>query len=179
MTYVGGATWDWHPLGACSVRTMQPCASLHTVLVKSAFRFTVYTDFICLSCSITLKLAHPVDFLRWEMLADLTCQKLIATLAFRRFENSPPPYHSELFHTYQPSQTLRSSYEKPFEVPKTNLKSAGNRSFHFQASYNRPQLSISPYFQQKIWKHIFLKNASLLVFRKALFLPTLTMAVWI
>ena len=106
----------------------------------------------------------------------LTCQTLIATLAFRRFENSPPPYLSELFHTYQPSRTLRSSNEKPFKVLNTNLKSAGNRSLHFQASCNRPQLSVSPYFQQKILKHIFLKNAnSLLVFHKALFLPSLTM----
>ena len=57
----------------------------------------------------------------------------IATLAFRHFENSLPPYLSELLHTYQPSQTLRSNSEKLLKVPKTNLKSAGNRSFHFQA----------------------------------------------
>ena len=36
----------------------------------------------------------------------------IATLAFRHFENSLPPYLSELLHTYQPSRTLRSSSEK-------------------------------------------------------------------
>ena len=58
----------------------------------------------------------------------------IATLAFRHFENSLPPYLSELLHTYQPSRTLRSSSEKLLKVPKTNLKSAGNRSFHFQAA---------------------------------------------
>ena len=58
----------------------------------------------------------------------------IATLSFRHFENSLPPYLSELFHTYQPSRTLRSSSEKLLKVPKTNLKSAGNKSFHFQAA---------------------------------------------
>ena len=64
----------------------------------------------------------------------------IATLAFRHFENSLPPYLSELLHTYQPSRTLRSSSEKLLKVPKTNLKSAGNRSFHLQAA--------------KIWKSL-------------------------
>ena len=36
----------------------------------------------------------------------------IATLAFKRFENSLPPHLSELRDTYQPSRTLRSSSEK-------------------------------------------------------------------
>ena len=58
----------------------------------------------------------------------------IATLAFRHFENSLPPYLLELLHIYQPSRTLRSSSEKLLKVPQTNLKSAGNRSFHFQAA---------------------------------------------
>ena len=58
----------------------------------------------------------------------------IATLAFRHFENSLPPYLSELLHAYQPFRTLRSSSEKLLKVPKTNLKSAENRSFHFQTA---------------------------------------------
>ena len=41
----------------------------------------------------------------------------IATLAFRHFENSLPPYLSELSHTYQPSRTLRSSSEKLLSPP--------------------------------------------------------------
>ena len=36
----------------------------------------------------------------------------LATLPFRHFENSLPPYLSELLHTFQPSRTLRSSSEK-------------------------------------------------------------------
>ena len=58
----------------------------------------------------------------------------VATLALRRFESSLPPYLSELLYTYQPSRTLRSSSEKLFKIPQTNLKSAGNRSFYFQAA---------------------------------------------
>ena len=58
----------------------------------------------------------------------------IATLAFRHFGNSLPLYLSELLHTYQPSQTLWSSRGKLLIVPKTNLKTAGNRSFHFQTA---------------------------------------------
>ena len=56
------------------------------------------------------------------------------TCTFKQFENSLPPYLSELLHTYQPSRTLRSSSEKLLKVPKDNLRSAGYRSFHFQAA---------------------------------------------
>ena len=108
----------------------------------------------------------------------------IATLTFRHFESSLPPYLSELLHTYQLSRTLRSSSEKLLKMPQTNLKSAGNSSFHFQAAkiWNSlptkiPQLSISLLFQEKSEKHIFLKNASLLVC-KTPFLHNLTVE-WI
>ena len=92
----------------------------------------------------------------------------IATLAFRHFENSPPPYLSELLHTYQPSRALRSSSEKLLEVPKTNLKSAGNRFFHFQAAkiWNslptnvRSSPSLSP-FKKNLKTHLFKKRFSL------------------
>ena len=57
----------------------------------------------------------------------------IATLAFRHFENSLPPYLSDLLHTYQLSRNLRYSREKLSKVPKTNLKSAGN-IFPFSSS---------------------------------------------
>ena len=56
----------------------------------------------------------------------------IATLVFRRFENSLAL--SELLQICQPTRTLRSSNEKLLKVPKTNLKSAGNRSFHYQSA---------------------------------------------
>ena len=87
--------------------------------------------------------------------------------------------YSELLHTYQPSRTLRSSSVKLLKVPKTSLKSAGNRSFHFQTAkiWNslptnvRSSLSLSSL--KKNLKHIFLKNASLLV-RKTPFLHSLT-----
>ena len=91
-----------------------------------------------------------------------------ATLAFRRFESSLPPYLSELLHTYQPSRTLRSNSEKLLKVPKTNLKSAGNRSFHFQAAKicnslptnvrNSPSLSS---FKETLKTHLFKERFSL------------------
>ena len=64
---------------------------------------------------------------------DARIQYKLATLAFKFFENSLPHYLSELLHAYQPSRTLRSSNEKLLKIPKTNLKSAGNRSFSFQS----------------------------------------------
>ena len=92
----------------------------------------------------------------------------IATLAFRHFENSLPSYLSELLHTYQPSRTLRSSSEKLLKVPQTNLRSAGNRSFHFQAAkiWNslptnvRSSPSLSS-FKKNLKTHLFKERFSL------------------
>ena len=88
---------------------------------------------------------------------------------------------SELLHTYQPSRTLRSSSEKLLKVPKTNIKSAENRSFHYQAAKiwnslpKNVRSSPSLLFQEQS-KNIFLKNASLLVCKTS-FLHSLT--VWV
>ena len=57
-----------------------------------------------------------------------------ATFTFKHFENPLPLYLSEMLCTYQPYQTHRSSIEKLLKVPHTDHKSAGNRSFHFQAA---------------------------------------------
>ena len=100
--------------------------------------------------------------------AEARIHNKIATLAFRHFENSLPPYLSELLHTYRPSQTLRSSSEKLLKVPKTNLKSAGNRSFHFQAAkiWNslptnvRSSPSLSS-FKKNLKIHLFKESFSL------------------
>ena len=46
----------------------------------------------------------------------------IATLAFRHFGNSLAPYLSERLQIYQPSRTLRSSYEKLLKVPPNQPK---------------------------------------------------------
>ena len=92
----------------------------------------------------------------------------VATLAFRHFENSLLPYLSELLHTYQPSETLQSSREKLLIVPKTNLKFAGNRSFHFQAAKIQNSLptnvcsSLSfPSFKKSLKTHLFKEHFSL------------------
>ena len=58
------------------------------------------------------------------------CQYTIATLAYRHFEGSLPPYLSSSLCTYEPS---RSSNEKLLNIPKRNLKSFGQRSFSFMA----------------------------------------------
>ena len=61
------------------------------------------------------------------------CQYKIATLAYRHFEGSLPPYLSSSLCTYEPSRSLRSSKEKLLKIPKRNLKSFGERSFSFMA----------------------------------------------
>ena len=58
----------------------------------------------------------------------------LATLAFRHFDNTLPAYLSQSLFTYQTSRTLRSSSEKLLKVQRTNLKSAGDRSFSPAAS---------------------------------------------
>ena len=61
------------------------------------------------------------------------CQYKIATLAYRHFDGSLPPYLSSSLCTYEPSRFLRSSNEKLLKIPKRNLKSFGQRSFSFMA----------------------------------------------
>ena len=58
----------------------------------------------------------------------------LATLAFRHFDNTLPAYLSQSLFTYQTSRTLRSSSEKLLKVPRTNLKTAGDRAFSSAAS---------------------------------------------
>ena len=61
------------------------------------------------------------------------CQYKIATLSYRHFDGSLPPYLSSSLCTYEPSRSLRSSNEKLLKIPKRNLKSFGQRSFSFMA----------------------------------------------
>jgi hypothetical protein len=60
-------------------------------------------------------------------------QYKIASLVFRLFDNSLPPYLCSLLSEYQPSRSLRSSSERLLVVPKVNTKSQGQRSFSYQA----------------------------------------------
>ena len=62
------------------------------------------------------------------------CQYKIATLAYRHFEGSLPPYLSSSLCAYESSRSLRSSNQKLLKIPKRNLKSFGQRSFSFMAS---------------------------------------------
>ena len=49
-------------------------------------------------------------------------QYKIATLAYRHFEGSLPPYLSSSLCTYEPSRSLRSSSENMLKIPKRKLK---------------------------------------------------------
>ncbi len=60
-------------------------------------------------------------------------QYKLATLAFRHFDSTLPPYLSSSLCTYQPSRSLRSSTERLLKIPKTNLKTFGERSFGYTA----------------------------------------------
>ena len=59
-------------------------------------------------------------------------QYKLVTLAFHHFDGTLPPYLSSLC-TYQPSRSLRSSTERLLKIPKTNLKTFGERSFGYTA----------------------------------------------
>ena len=60
-------------------------------------------------------------------------QYKLATLAFRHFDGILPPYLSSSLCTYQPSRSLRSSTERLLKIPKTNLRTFGERSFGYIA----------------------------------------------
>ena len=60
-------------------------------------------------------------------------QYKLATLAFRHFDGTLPPYLSSSLYIYQPSRSLRSSTERLLKIPKTNLKTFGERSFGYIA----------------------------------------------
>ena len=60
-------------------------------------------------------------------------QYKLAVLAFQHFEGMLPTYLSATLCTYKPAQSLRSSTERLLKSLRVNLKSAGERSFHFAA----------------------------------------------
>ena len=70
--------------------------------------------------------------LHWLPL-EFRIQYKLPVFAFHHFEGTLPPYLSSVLHIYQPPRVLRSSSEKLLKIPRVNLKSAGERSFHFAA----------------------------------------------
>ena len=75
----------------------------------------------------------PVIYeLHWLPL-EFRIQYKLAVLAFRHFEGTLPTYLSAMLCTYEPARSLRSSTERLLKSPRVNLKSAGERSFHFAA----------------------------------------------
>ena len=70
--------------------------------------------------------------LHWPPVSERIVFKL-ATLSFRCFDGTLPPYLSCCLSSYSPSRSLLSSSQKRLTVPRVNLKSAGARSFQHQA----------------------------------------------
>ena len=88
----------------------------------------------------------------------------LAVLAFRHFEGTLPAYLSATLRTYQPSRTLRSSGERLLKLPRVNLKTAGERSFHVTATavWNSlpgsiRQIQSLPQFKKHLKTHLFRK----------------------
>ena len=59
----------------------------------------------------------------------------VGTLAYRHFDETLPPYLSDKLHRNKSSRTLRSSEKLQLSTTKVNLKTAGGRSFKFQAPH--------------------------------------------
>ena len=57
----------------------------------------------------------------------------LALLAYRHFDGSLPSYLSSVLSTYKPPRNLRSSSERLLQIPRVNLKTAGERSFRYAA----------------------------------------------
>lgn len=89
----------------------------------------------------------------------------LATLAFKFFDETLPPYLSDQLISYVPSRALRSSSEKLLKIPNYNLKSAGQRSFHFQCTKAWNSLPSSlrdcrslPTFKKNLKTYLFKKS---------------------
>ena len=75
----------------------------------------------------------PVIYeLHWLPL-EFRIQYKLAVLAFRHFEGTLPSYLPVTLWTYKSTRSLPSSTERLLKSPRVNLKSAGERSFHFAA----------------------------------------------
>ena len=70
--------------------------------------------------------------LHWLPVKDRIAYKL-ATLAYRHFDGTLPPYLSVTLTTYQPPRELRSSGERLLTPPVRNMKTVGDRAFSFLA----------------------------------------------
>ena len=60
-------------------------------------------------------------------------QYKLATIAFRHFYGTLPPYLSSSHCTYQLWRSFRSSTKRQLKIPKTNLKTFGEHSFGYIA----------------------------------------------
>ena len=104
----------------------------------------------------------PVIYeLHW-LPSEFRIQYKLAVLAFRHFEGTLPTYLSAILCTYEPARSLWSSTERLLKSPRVNLKSAGERSFHFAAPavwYSLPNslcnIHSLPQFKKQLKTHLF------------------------
>ncbi|KAK7106068.1 hypothetical protein V1264_017368 [Littorina saxatilis] len=89
-------------------------------------------------------------------------QYKLGTLAFNFFRGTLPPYLSSKLTKYSPTRSLRSSSQLLLTVPRTKLKSAGQRSFRFQVPtlWNSLPLAVRqspslPSFKIKLKTHLY------------------------
>ena len=104
----------------------------------------------------------PVIYeLHWLPL-EFRIQYKLAVLAFRHFEGTLPTYLSATLCMYEPARSLRSSTEILLKSPRVNLKSAGERSFHFAAPAvwnslpnSLRNIHLLPQFKKQLETHLF------------------------
>ena len=85
-------------------------------------------------CSKTHTQKEPQNYTGFQ--ANKTKTKIdfrIAALAYRHFNNTLPSFLSARLTAYTPSRSLRSCPAQLLSSPRVNLKTAGERSFGFQA----------------------------------------------
>ena len=69
-------------------------------------------------------------------------QYKLATLAFRHFDGTLPPYLSSFLCIYQPSRSLRSSTERLLKIPKRfRFRSDSDSDSLFTKFYNNESVS--------------------------------------
>ena len=156
------STWDSHfPCGRC----LDFCnSSLTGITADQLNRLQRIQNCAARLIMKKRKYDHitPVIYeLHWLPL-EFRIQYKLAVLAFRHFEGTLPSYLSATLCTYKPARSLRSSTERLLKSPRVNLKSAGERSFHFAALavWNSLPNSLRnihslPQFKKQLKTHLF------------------------
>ena len=91
-------------------------------------------------------------------------QYKVLLFTFRAIQGTAPTYISEMISVHQPRRQLRNSNTKMLEVPKTRLKSAGDRTFAYQSALlwnllpsNIRDIHTLSAFKAKLKTHLYLQ----------------------